>query len=122
MADSVEILGEIAEKAAEEISQAKNEGQKVNIAEIARFYGISRLRIDRRLRGRRGRTSRKPVNTKLSDVQEAALIRYIRTLDKAGTSVRIDQLTATANRILARDYTKDDEPPTVSHNWPACFL
>jgi phosphoribosyl-ATP pyrophosphohydrolase len=36
MSDSAEILNKIAEKAAEEISQAKNEDQKVNTAEIAR--------------------------------------------------------------------------------------
>jgi hypothetical protein len=56
MADSCEILDEISERAADEVSRAKSKGKKVNIAAPARSNGVSRYRVDRRLRGKGGRT------------------------------------------------------------------
>jgi hypothetical protein len=55
-------------------------------------------------------------------VQEAALIRYIYTLDKIGTSIHMDQLAATVNQILTKDHDRNDQPSTVGKHWPVYFL
>jgi hypothetical protein len=56
MADSCEILDEISERVADEITRAKSAGKKVNIAALARLNRVSRYRVNRRLRGKGGYT------------------------------------------------------------------
>jgi hypothetical protein len=58
------------------------------------------------------------VNCKLSSIQEAALIQYIRTLDGIGVGICLDQLSSTANAILKQDYRGDGEPDVVGDYWP----
>jgi DNA invertase Pin-like site-specific DNA recombinase len=67
----------LAEQAADEVVQRREAGEVVFVSKIARAYRVDRQRVARRLKGVGGRTSRKPVNCKLSEVQEAALIQYI---------------------------------------------
>jgi hypothetical protein len=87
MPNSNEDLDELAQRAANEILRHRNAGEKVNVAAKAREHGVDKNRVHRRLKGIGGRTSRKPVNTKLSAIQEASLLQYIRTLDEIGQSI-----------------------------------
>ena len=89
------------------------------MAKIARAHGVDRKRVSRRLKGIGGRTSKKPVNYKLSEIQETALIQYIQTLDHIGTGVRLEQVISTANSILRQDYILNgcgtpDKPSTIN--------
>jgi hypothetical protein len=90
MSDLDEDLDERAVKAVEEITRGKSAGERVSVAAVAREYRVSKFRFYRRLQGKGGRTARKPINKKLSETQEGALIRYIRTLDEIGLGVRLD--------------------------------
>jgi hypothetical protein len=107
-------LDELAERAAKEILRARKAGERVAVAVVAREHRVDRRRVIRRLQGVGNRSSRKPVNYKLSPIQEAALIQYIQVLDKIGVGVRLDQLSNTANAILKHDYIGDCEPNAVS--------
>jgi hypothetical protein len=81
------IQDELADRAAAEICEKGDAGERVVVAVVARAYGVARQRINRRLKGVGPRTTKKPVNYKLSEVQEAALIQYIRTLDEIGIGI-----------------------------------
>jgi Tc5 transposase DNA-binding domain len=112
----------LAEQAADEVAQRREAGEIVFVSKVARAYGVDRQRVAQRLKGIGGRTSRKPVNYKLSAVQEAALIEYIYTLDGIGIGVRPEQLVTTANSILREDHTGDGIPPVVSQRWSHRFF
>jgi len=114
-------LDALADRAADEVRERRDAGERVFVAQIARAYGVDRKRVSRRLKGVGGRTSRKGVKYKLSEIQEAALIQYIRTLDGIGTGVRQEQVVSTANSILRQDYTGDGEPPVVGEHWSHRF-
>jgi DNA invertase Pin-like site-specific DNA recombinase len=58
----------LAEQAADEVAQRREAGDIVFVSKVARAYGVDRQRVVRRLKGIGGRTSRKPVNYKLSVV------------------------------------------------------
>jgi Tc5 transposase DNA-binding domain len=112
----------LAEQAADEVVQRREAGEIVFVSKIARAYGVDRQRVARRLKRVGGRTSRKPVNCKLSEVQEAALIQYIQTLDGISTGVRPEQVISTANSILREDFISDGTPSVVSECWPHRFF
>jgi hypothetical protein len=95
---------ELADRAAAEVRKRRDAGEHVVVAVVARAHGADRQRVCRRLKGIGGRTSRKPVNYKLSLVQEAALIQYIQTLDGIDMGIRQEQLISTANSILKQDH------------------
>jgi Tc5 transposase DNA-binding domain len=116
------IQNELADRAAAEICEKRDAGERVVVAVIARAYSIARQRINQRLKGVGPRTTKKPVNYKLSEVQEAALIQYIRTLDEIGLGIRQEQLIDTANSILKRDHTGGGEPLIVGEHWSYRFL
>jgi Tc5 transposase DNA-binding domain len=115
-------LDELAERAAEEVRRVRAGGGHVAVAAVAREYRVDRQRVCRRLQGIGSRSSRKPVNYKLSEVQEATLIKWIQTLDEIGVGLRLYQLLNTANSILKQDYIGDGEPPVVSVEWPRRFI
>jgi Tc5 transposase DNA-binding domain len=104
------------------VAQRREAGEIVFVSKVARVYGVDRQRVVRRLKGIGGRTSRKPVNYKLSVVQEAALIQYIYTLDGIGMGVRPEQLVTTANLILREDHTDDGIPPVIGERWSHRFF
>jgi Tc5 transposase DNA-binding domain len=112
----------LAEQAADEVARRREAGEVVFVSKIARAYGVDRQRVARRLKGVGGRTSRKPVNYRLFEVQEAALIQYIRTIDGIGTGVRQEQIISTANSILREDYIGDGISPVVGERWSHRFF
>jgi hypothetical protein len=115
-------LNKLAERAAKEILRARKAGERLAVAVIAREHRVDRRRVIRRLQGVGSRSSRKPVNYKLSPIQEAALIQYIQTLDKIGVRVHLDQLLNIANVILKHNYIGDGEPNVMSEQWSQRFL
>jgi hypothetical protein len=59
-------LDKLAERAAEEIRHAREAGEHPIVVVTARAYRVDRQRVSRRLKSIGGRSSRKPVNYKLS--------------------------------------------------------
>jgi hypothetical protein len=100
MPDSDEDINERVEKAVEEILAERETGDPSNVAEKAREYRVNKYRIHRRLKGIGPRTSRKPVNNRLSEVQERALLQYILSLDEIGHSIRYNYISSIANGML----------------------
>jgi Tc5 transposase DNA-binding domain len=119
---SNDISDELADRAAAEIRERTEAGERVVVAVVARAHGADRQRVRRRLIGVGGRKTRKPVNYKLSDVQEAALIQYIKNLDEIGMGIRPEHLVSTANSILKQDYHGGGKPPVVGEHWSHRFL
>lgn len=121
--DEHESLDDIVERAVEDFrEQIEAGGHPGSITKWAERYGISRFCLARRLRGIGAKRDQKPPNKKLSEAQEAALVRYIRDMDDIGISVRIDQVANAANHILAADWPEGaGEPPTVHKVWPKRF-
>jgi tagatose-1,6-bisphosphate aldolase len=110
------VLDELAERAAAEIWEKRDAGERVVVAVVAHAYGVDRQRVCRRLKGVGARTSKKLVNYRLSELQEATLIQYIQTLDEIGIGIRQEQLVSIANSILKQDYTSDGEHPIVGEH------
>jgi hypothetical protein len=71
------VLDELVERAAAEIWGKRDARERVVITIIARAYGVDYQRVCRQLKGVGARTSKKLVNYRLSEMQEAALIQYI---------------------------------------------
>jgi DDE superfamily endonuclease/Tc5 transposase DNA-binding domain len=115
-------IDEVVDRAVREICAEREDGERVNVAAKAREIGVHKDRLYRRLKGVGPRTTRKPINSKLSVVQEASLMRYILCLDDIGQAVRYDWISHVANAILAEDHTDDDLPPSVGSHWARRFL
>jgi hypothetical protein len=90
MVNSDEDLDELAHRAAKEILRERSAGERVSVAATAREYKVDRFRVFRRLKGIGGRSSRKPVNSKLSAIQKASLWQYMRTMNEIRLTVRLD--------------------------------
>ena len=90
MANSDVDLDEQAQKAVAEIHHCREAGVHVPVAAVAREYGVHKNRVHRRLKGVQGRTSRKPVNCKLSAIQEASLLSYIKSLNEIEQFIHLD--------------------------------
>jgi hypothetical protein len=106
-------IDEVVDRAVREICAEREDGERVNVAAKAREIGVHKDRLYRRLKGVGPRTTRKPINSKLSVVQEASLMRYILCLDDIRQAVRYDWISHVANAILAEDHTDDDLPPSL---------
>ena len=115
-------IDELVDRAVRELRAEYEYGERVNVAAKAREIGVHKDRLYRRLKGVGPRTTRRPVNNKLSAVQEASVLRYILCLDEIGQAVRYDWISNVANAILAEDHTNDDLPPSVGSHWARRFL
>ena len=122
MADSNEDIDERAQQAVDEIRQEIEAGKKVCVAAKARKYRVPKDRVHRRLKGIGPRGGRRPANTKLSIIQEASLLQYIHALDGIGQSIRLDQVSSTANAILQHNYIENSPVPVVGRHWSGRFL
>ena len=92
------------------------------VVEKTREYRVNRHRIERRLKNIGPRTSRKPTNYKLLEIQEQVLLRYILSLNEIEQSIRYDYVNKITNKILKKDYIGDDSIFTVDRNWIVRFL
>jgi hypothetical protein len=101
-----------------EIAQGQ---KKPNISALARQFDVPYQRLRARIHGRATRSTR-PISTKtLDDIQEKALIRWIRQLDSLYTPPTPAMIERTANQILQRNM--ENEPPhTVGNAWVYRFI
>ena len=110
------------EKRVLEAIEWNNENPGHSIAHVAREFDIKPGRLRRRLLGVQPNFGQPSANTKLSEPQELALVRYIDRLERASLAVRKDLLKDAANRILLLDTPDGKKPPTVGNNWIARFI
>ena len=75
-------IDDLIDKAVREIRTIRKKRERSTVVEKACELGIHKDRIYRRLKGIESCIGRKPVNCKLSVIQETSLIRYILSLDE----------------------------------------
>nr|POF13587.1 hypothetical protein CFP56_02610 [Quercus suber] len=85
----------------------KGPGNTVNVAEHARRAGVSYSRLKRRWRGISSLAKRPPSHTRLSLLQEKALVEYCDLRDRIGLGIPMSVLADVANSILKQSV--DDE-------------
>ena len=122
MAESQEDIEDRVEKAVEEILAEREAGEKPSVRQTAREWNVNVFRVYRRLKGIGPRTSRKPTNTKLSEVQERSLLQYILALDEIGQSLRYDCISSVANDMLKDSHEGDSSASIVDQYWAKHFL
>ena len=88
-------------------------------AHLAEEFDVPVSRLRARLAGRQSRSQRIGSNRRLTKEQEDGISAYIKALDLAGVSARLNQVTTAANVFLTR--TSPDNPP-VSKAWTRRFL
>ena len=115
-------IDDLVAKGVRELLTEHKDGERLNVAAKARELGVYKDRLYRRIKGVGSRTTRKPVNHKLSAVQEASLLRYILSLDEIGHTIRYDQINSITNTILVEDHTNNDSVSSVDHHWIRRFL
>ena len=74
MSISDEDIDDLVDKVVREILVEREDGERSNVAAKARELDVYKDRIHRRLKDVESRTTRKPVNCKLSTIQEASLL------------------------------------------------
>jgi hypothetical protein len=106
-------IEDLVDRAVREIREEEEDGDRPNVAAKARELRVPKDRLYRRLKGVGPRIARKPVNHRLSAVQEGSLLRYIHTLDEIRVAIWYDRISLVANAILAEDYTNNDRTLSV---------
>ncbi|OQE67747.1 hypothetical protein PENNAL_c0164G07715 [Penicillium nalgiovense] len=92
--------------------------EKPKFRETAREFAVPERTLRRRYHGGKSLFSRAPNGRKLNTEQEAALKRFIETLDKAGIPPKPKQIEKSANSILASAQTDHTtQPPQVGEHW-----
>ena len=71
---SDEYIDDLVDRVVREILVEREHGVRSSVTEKARELGISKYRIHRRLKDVGSRTTRKPVDCKLSTIQKASLL------------------------------------------------
>ncbi|EED14599.1 conserved hypothetical protein [Talaromyces stipitatus ATCC 10500] len=104
-----------------EILGAWQHEKKPNFSELSRKYGVSRKKLSRRWNGLPSRSTRPPTNRVLSLDQEKAIFLWLEYLDNIGASPTSEQIEASANYLLAKDFTGSGEPPRVGKMWTYDF-
>ena len=116
MANSNEDIDERVTNVVRDILTERETGEHSVIAEKTREYRVSRHRIKRRLKDIGPRTSRKPTNHKLSEIQEQVLLRYILSLNEIGQSIRYNYVNKIINEMFKKDYIGNDSISTIDRN------
>jgi hypothetical protein len=80
-------IDDLVAKGVRELLSEYEDGERLNVAAKARELGVHKDRLYRRLKGIGPRTTRKPVNYKLSVVQKASLLQYILSLNEIGYAI-----------------------------------
>lgn len=93
------------------------------IAPLAREFNVPISRLRARIQGRQPRTQRTITTKRLDEAQEAALIRWINTLDALHVPPTARMVEASANMMIQRDTEATTHPiSTVNKMWVYEFI
>lgn len=104
-----------------------------NLAAITKEFEVEYQKFYRRYNGKNSKFSRPGANKRLSGAQEAAIKRYLDTMQDMGASLQLTGIEMAANHFLKEEQEagmmnatskdlQDAEPPTVSSNWARRFI
>lgn len=116
----------------EAVAYARQQKKPV-LAEIARDFNVEYQKFRRRWLGKDSKFSRPGANKRLDNAQEAAVKKYLGTMQGMGASLQLTGTENAANHFLKKeqeakledamgDGEKEADPPTVSSNWPRRFI
>ena len=88
-------------------------------ADCARFYGINRKTLSRRLHGKSSRFTRIAFNKRLTDAEEHSLMTYIRYYDEKNLSITSKLLTEAANFLI---HARNFSVKSIENFWFKRFL
>lgn len=109
---------EIEDRIAEAMEWKSEHPNACPITKLAEMFDVPYQRLNHRLHKRNSKSTRMQTNLKLDEVQEEALISYLKRCDKIGVPVRLNQLAISANSILKRSHSDlSTPPPRVSKMW-----
>jgi hypothetical protein len=91
------------EKRIEDAIEAFIQGEHALIRAAAKEYKVSHSTLSRRIRGRKSRTARIPVNKGLTHIQEGVLLEWIKYLNDHGFSPTKNMVVAYANKLRTRE-------------------
>ena len=89
------------------------------IADCARFYGVNRNTLLRRLHEKSSRSARIALNKRLTDAEEHSLMAYIRYYDEKNLSITSKLLAEAANFLI---HARDSSAKPVEDSWSKRFL
>ena len=81
--------------------QAIQKNPKLSYRQAAAIYNISRTTLQRRMNGKHARRDIRANNTRLTELEEKTLVRYILDLDSRGFAPRLHDVEDMANVITA---------------------
>jgi hypothetical protein len=99
----------------------KNENLEVAVAAVAREFGVPRRTLVDRLNGGGPRRGRAATHSRLTELQERGLCRYIDRLNRINLSVRREFVKLAVNNILRKTAGTSKFTP-VSPVWTSRFL
>ena len=95
--------------------QAFEQGQFSNLKAVAVTYGASYSTVRDRVSGRVARSSSRPMNLKLSSIEESTLAQWILSMHERGLLPRPDTVRQMADLLLKKRSSADgDKSPIVS--------
>ena len=87
--------------------QAIKKNPTLSYRQVATIYNISRATLQRRMNGKHARRDVRANNTRLTELEEKTLIRYILDLDARGFAPRLRDVEDMANVIAeSRDASR----------------
>ena len=112
------------EKRVQDALEYIEDNPAAKIAVVAREFGVTRQRLQRRMQGVPAREGHPAANTKLTREQEVALCRYIDRLDSMNLAVRPEFITDAANHILKESASRQTPQlvQEVGLKWTTRFI
>ena len=103
--------------------EAARSRKDAKITSLAREFDVPVSRLRARLQGRQPRTQRTITTKRLDDAQEAALIRWIETLDALHVPPTAGMVEGSANAMIRRDAEATGKPiSAVNKMWVYHFI
>jgi hypothetical protein len=103
--------------------QAYKAGHFTSLRAAANAYDIPESTFRSRVKGIPSRHGLRPTNTKLLATEEAALIKWILSMEERGLLVRSGSIQQMANLLLQkRSNTDRNNQPIVGKNWVYNFI
>jgi hypothetical protein len=100
--------------------QAFKKGQFSSLRATAKMYDIPEPTLRRRVKGIDARRDSIPINRKLNNTEESALIEWILSMDTRGLPVRSDSIRQMANLLLQK--RSQDKTLEVGQRWVYNFV
>jgi DDE superfamily endonuclease/Tc5 transposase DNA-binding domain/helix-turn-helix, Psq domain len=103
--------------------EALKQGHFTSVRGAAKAYDVPESTLRYRIHKHPARRDSRPINCKLTDIEESTLVQWILSMDQRGLSPRSDTVRQMANLLLQkRSDSSQDNHPTVGKLWVHNFV